>query len=571
MTDGVDALCEALRAVGIEQVFGVPGTQNVQLFDGFRRHGLRTVLSTHELAAAFMATGYFRATGRIAALATIPGPGFTYALTGLAEARLDSAGILYLVGKPASSPGQHFQLQAIDQRAIAAPLVKGCFSAYTPIGVQRVVRDAYALAASGEPGPVMVEMDLEALANGPALPDASTSSSTTPRDDGGARKLEQLFGRADRPVFMLGQGAFDAAERIGRVAELLTIPVVTTPSARGIVPEDHEMVLGFDPLRGNTARLNELLDQSDLVIALGCKLGHNGSAGFQLRLPTERFIQVDADASVVGATYPSMLGITARVEDVVARLESRGAATLWTKAEVSAARTALRALPADALEPRMHGARTMTPREFFAWLRDVLPPDAIVVTDSGLHQILTRRYFDVLSPRGLIVPSDFQSMGFGLPAAIGAKLGAPERMVVAVVGDGGFLMSGLELLTARRERVPIVVFVFNDGHLNQIRMQQMTASGHPHAVDLLNPDYRALADALGLEYVRLGEGDGDRISRNLKGNSVLLVEVIVGDSVMMRVLPGVNRAKGVVRAAMRPGLRDWLKARLHRRPPTQRP
>jgi acetolactate synthase-1/2/3 large subunit len=407
----------------------------------------------------------------------------------------------------------------------------------------------------------MVEMDLEALANGPSLPDLSTSSSTKPRDDGGARKLEQLFGRADRPVFMLGQGAFGAAERIGRVAESLTIPVVTTPSARGIVPEDHEMALGFDPLRGNTARVNELLDRSDLVIALGCKLGHNGSAGFQLRLPTDRFIQVDADASVVGATYPAMLGITARVEDVVAQLESRRAATGWTKEEIGAARTAVRVAPADAVEPRIRGATTMTPRDFFGWLRDVLPRDAIVVTDSGLHQILTRRYFDVLSARGLIVPSDFQSMGFGLPAAIGAKLGAPGRMVVAIVGDGGFLMSGLELLTARRERVPIVAFVFNDGHLNQIRMQQMAGSGHPHAVDLLNPDFQALASALGIGYQLFDERSPQAITDALRAGTTMLVEVIVGDSLPMRVLPAVSRARGAARSILGAGVREWLRAR----------
>jgi acetolactate synthase-1/2/3 large subunit len=559
MSDGIAALCEALEAVGTECVFGVPGTQNVALFEAFRSQGIRTVLTSHELAASFAVNGYYRASGRVAALATIPGPGFTYALTGLAEARLDSVAVLYLVGHPATQPGRRFQLQAIDQRHIAEPLVKATLALTSPSDCASVVRRAYELAVSGEPGPVMIELDLRALAgdDGRARRGERLAPAAAPHE---LQQFQRVFMRAARPVFLLGSGAIGAADRIRRVAESAVIPIVTTPSARGIVPEDNRLVLGFDSLRGHTPTLNAFLAKADLIVGLGCKLGHNGSAGFELRLPPETFVHVDAAPHVVNANYDAALSIVADVNVAVAALEVPRAPAEWTIEEIASCRTAVRAATDDA-EPKIVAATSMRPAEFFAWLRTALPRDTIVVTDSGLHQILTRRYYDVLSPRGLICPSDFQSMGYGLPAAIGAKLAAPDRPVVAVVGDGGFLMSGMDMLAARREQVPILVMVFNDGHLNQIRLHQWSDYGRAHAVDLLNPDYAALAGAFGVGYLRFGDCDEADIAHALRGPGPTLLEVVVRDSADMYRLPAIARAKAAVRRGTPRGIREWLRAR----------
>lgn len=564
MSDGITALCTGLRTLGIDCVFGVPGTQNVALFDALRRSSLRTVLASHELAAAFMANGYYRATGRVAALATIPGPGFTYALTGLAEARLDSVGLLYLVGKPATSPGRHFQLQAIDQRSIAAPIVKGSFTLDRAEDVTAVLSQAHALTLEGEPGPVMIEIDFAALAAGSASTPSGISA-TVPSPPRGLSELGALFGSAARPVLLLGQGAVASAERLWRMVEALRIPVLTTPSARGIISESHPMVLGFDPLRGHTPETNRFLDRADLVVALGCKLGHNGSAGFELRLPRAKLIHVDSSAAVPGANYEARLAIVGRVEDVLEEMETRRTPTAWAAEDVATLRASVRAAPADRVEPKIQGSVTMTPEGFFGWLRDVLPAETIIVTDSGLHQILTRRHYEVRSARGIVCPSDFQSMGFGLPAAIGAKLAAPGRPVVAVVGDGGFLMSGMELLTALREDVPLVTIVFNDGQLNQIRLQQLAGYGHAHAVGLRNPDYAILAESFGIAYLRFGEASRTDMVQALNGTMPTLIEVIVGDTMAMRMMPATVRAKGVARAVLGNRLRGWVKARLGRR------
>jgi acetolactate synthase-1/2/3 large subunit len=184
-----------------------------------------------------------------------------------------------------------------------------------------------------------------------------------------------------------------------------------------------------------------------------------------------------------------------------------------------------------------------------------------VVTDSGLHQTLARRHLEVLSPRGLIVPSDFQSMGFGLPAAIGAKLAAPDRAVVAVIGDGGFAMSAMELLTAVRERIALTLVVFNDGQLNRIRLQQLAQYGHAAGCEILNPDFEAFANAVGVAYAR-GDGDVEGMLRTaIQRDSPTLVEVVLGDSAAIRVERARGLARGSARRALRSSPLRWLARR----------
>jgi acetolactate synthase-1/2/3 large subunit len=539
-------------------VFGLPGTQTVELFEALRAHRIRTVLSTHELAGAFMAVGYYRASGRVGVLVTIPGPGFTYALTGLAEASLDSAAILHVVGPAPKHAGRRFQLQAIDQPALARPLVKRVVGLEgVPAGaIAGMVRSAYESTRGGGPGPVVVDLG--------SPPDERPEPRPNP-PDADWRALSGLLREASRPLLVLGQGALEAAAPLQAFAEARRVPILTTPSARGIVPEDHPLVMGFDVLRGAVDEANRLLERADLTVVLGARLGHNGSAGFGLRIARERLVHVDTDPAALGANYPARLCIQGTTAAAAAVLAAGAApASGWGEAELDAARARLRAGDGAGPEPSVQGAPAGSPREFFGWLRAELPRDARLVTDSGQHQILARRYFDVLGPRGLILPSDFQSMGFGLPAAIGALLGDPARPVVALVGDGGFLMSGMEILTAARERVPLLVVVFNDGALGQIRQQQIENHGVTHAVELRNPDFRALAAAFGIAYARFGEQEPDEVRRALGRAGPTLLEVRLGDSWSLRRAQAGSSARRAVRGLLGARATAWVKRILRR-------
>jgi acetolactate synthase-1/2/3 large subunit len=560
LSDRFRQICDALTAVGVDCVFGVPGTQNVELFEALRQSGIRTVLATHELAAAFMANGYFRASGKPAVLTTIPGPGFTYALTGIAEARLDSAALIYIVGRPATEPGQRFQLQAIDQTSIATPLVKAILTLSPADDPFETVRAAYDLAIGGEPGPVMIHADFgKPPREGSNVPGPIAVAVPTSEPQAALGEFDVLFRNAQRPVFILGQGAHSNAARLRAIVDRLRIPVITTSSARGIVPETSALAMGFDSVRGHVASANALFARADLIVALGCKLGHNGSSGFSLRLPPDKLVHVDASSSVVGANYPARLGIVAPVDSAMASLEGRVTATAWPADEIASLRAALRS-SSGKTEPLVRArGEAIGVAEFFHRFRRELPADAIVVTDSGEHQIFARRHLDIESVRGLMLPSDLQSMGFGLPAAIGAAIAAPARPTVAIVGDGGFLMSGLELLTARREDAPLVVLVFNNGSLGQIRTQQHREFGYGHAVELLNPDFEAIAAATGIAYVPFHEASSGWLASALASMRVTLVVVVLGESASRWAAPIVRRAKNVARAVVRPGVLDWVR------------
>jgi len=546
------ALCSALEAEGLTRVFGVPGTQTLGFFDAIRRSNLEFTLASHELGAAFMANGYFRASGKPAVVATIGGPGFTNALTGIAEARLDSVALLHVVSAPATAPGERYQLQAIDQPAIAAPLVKACYDTGPGDDLRDMVASAVACALGGEPGPVLIQYGNE--------DSARPGSSDRLRTDGSAllpeqRLLDDLrdrWTRAVRPVFLVGQGAASEAARLGRIVESARIPVVTTPSARGIIPEDHPLSMGFDVLRGGVDTLNELLERSDLIVALGCKLGHNGSAGFNLNLPPDRLVRVDTSRAVLEVNYPAALSLEAEAGAVLAFIEEASDPSRrsdWSEDELALVRKRLRTLPPSVPDPVVSGPTVKNASEFFGWLRDVLPRDAILVTDSGLHQVLARRYYEVLAEKGLSLPSDFQSMGFGIPAGIGARLAAPRRPVAALVGDGGLLMSGMEITTAVRDRVSLLVIVFNDGHLNQIRLQQLADSGQSFGVDLPSLDIHRFADAIGARYVLFDEiADTGIGPGTLEGDGPTILEVRIGDSWAMRSRAAGARLKDAARS-----------------------
>ncbi len=550
--NGAERLCRALEELSVDTVFGLPGSQNVALFEALRTSRVRTVVATHELAAAFMANGYARASGRPGVLVTIPGPGFTYSLTGIAEAYLDSTPLVHILGQPASAPDRRFQLQALDQRSILAPFVKRVIDVPTPDRIEEILVEAYALCTAGEPGPVVVHVpvNLGAEAGAPRpvrlpVPAPPTAS---------LRDLERRLSEARRPLLYVGQGVAGASEELRALVEALRIPVVTTTSARGVLSEDHPWVIPFD--RGSAEALNELIASCDLVLAMGCKFSHNGAHGFRLKLPKDRLVHVDSSADVLGANYEASMTILADAPWLVRTLLDQQTtspgrtASAWTEEQIDAWKRRAFERYRTNWEPRVRGLDPPTIEEFFAALRRAMPDESCLVLDSGLHQMLARRHFRARSPRSFLLPTDLQAMGFALPAAIGAKIARPERTVVALLGDGGFAISGLELLTAVRERVRIAVIVLNDGRFGLIRKQQLGATKNTYGTELHNPDFRQVAEAAGARYVRMGDDAEDSLHRAVASHGVTLVEVVLRD-------PGRERIRRV-RRSFGGNLARWL-------------
>jgi acetolactate synthase-1/2/3 large subunit len=515
----------------------LPGTQNIDLFEALRKSRLRTIVATHELSASLMANGYARASGSPGVLLTIPGPGFTYSLTGLAEALLDSVPLVSIVGRAAEAPGRRFQLQALNQRDVATPLVKRIFDLEYADDIETTLDEAHAYSQAGEPGPVLVQVSPKVLLEQTA---ASVSDSPRPRrsQPPPVDEIALRLGRARRVVLYVGQGANGAATELLQLVEALRAPVVTTTSGRGVIPEDNPWALCVD--RGSVEVLNELFECADLVLALGCKFSHNGAHGFRLRFAPGRLIHVDASEAVLGANYEATLTLAADVPSVIRALLdrclslSKAVDSGFSEEEVGRWRQRIATGAPQRMVATIGGARPTPIEDFFAALRRAMPAESCLVLDSGWHQMLARRHFRVLRPRSLILPTNLQSMGFALPAAIGAKLAREDRAVVALLGDGGFAISGLEMLTAVREEVPLTVIVFNDGLYSAISRQQLIAYGRRHGTELKNPDFRCFAEAVGVRYVLLS-GDVERNLSDVIGDGgISIVEVVLQEPVSLR-------------------------------------
>ncbi|MCX7901121.1 MAG: thiamine pyrophosphate-binding protein [Burkholderiaceae bacterium] len=537
--NGAEALCAALVEAGIEAVFGVPGTQTVPFYEALRRSGLRTITATQELAACFMAQGYFRASGRLAAVSTIPGPGFSFALAAVPEAYLDGAGLVLLTGAPPLCPRGRRRSQAIDQAAMARPVIKAVIDATSAACIKDAVRRACRLARHGEPGPVLLQVATGALTESMSCdmpaPDAEVAEQSyeTKIDDAAVK----FCAAAKRPFFYVGQGALDAVVELRRAVEALGAVVATTPSGRGALPEDDERVLPLDAT-GDVDAVNGIIAACDVVVVLGAALSEAGTLDFRLKLPPERLVRVDVSTAVLAlppqARYSVQSTSRAFLQALLAQLHKDGSAPRgFNRAQAQQLRARLQDRrcggPSDA---RIGGG---TAKEFFTALRRAIPVDGCLVVDSGMHQLLARRHFIVLQPRSLLFPTDFQSMAFALPAAIGVKLARPQAPVVALLGDGGFAISGMELRTAVAHRLALPVIVLADGALGLIRLEQLLTHGHAYATELSPFDYAAMADAVGCAYAHATGADIEtHVRAAFDRSSPTLIAVAVGDAPALR-------------------------------------
>lgn len=568
---GARLITTVLEALGIEVIFGLAGTQNLPLLEALRRSKIRFVSGTNELSLGFMANGYYRASGRLPVLTTIPGPGFSFALTPLAEAREDSAALLYLVPRPASSP-YHFALQSLPQREIARSLTKAIYEIESLEEIEPVLLKGYASALQSEPGPVMIEIAPSVFtAHAKRSPQSSrfATALTTAPDRAVVGEVRARLLASRRTLLYVGQGASGAAPELLDLISRLHCPVLSTCSGRGVLPEDHSLALGYDMSFGVGPALAELINEADLVLALGCKFTHNGTGGFSLPFAKERLVRVDASAELLGLNYQASLEVHADVGEFLRALIGdglplAGSAPGWSEAELAEHRRKLTAELREVLRlpPSLVGTSPDSVTGFFSVLRQVLPRDAILVTDAGLHQSLARLHFSAFAPRSIICPTDFQSMGFGIPAAIGAKLAVPERAVVAVTGDGGFQISAPELLSAEREGVSITTIVFHDGQLGSIRREQLRHYGQEFAVRLNTPDYRLLCQAYGIKYFA-AEGQLEHVlAPALAAPGVKLVEVRLSDNPGLRMVQAKSYVRERARKALGRRVTSWLKERL---------
>lgn len=555
--DVASIICQTLLERGVKLVFGLPGTLNVPLLEAFRNSRLRFVTTSHELAASFMAIGCFRRNGKPALLTTIPGPGFTYALSGIAEAAEDSCALIYLLVLPSNRAQKTFFLHDLRHEEIIRSMVKESFNIQRPSEAAEVISRAYDVSLNDEPGPVFVTIPANlieeptSLVNIPPGAFSSDDNQRLPKEE--VWRCAQELLNSERPLLFIGMGAWKSSSFLHEFCLKHKIPAFCTLSGRGIIPADHAMHLPVDFSYGTPKAFQRFLRKMDCMLALGCKFSHNGTGGYSMMLSGKKIIKVNSCKAHLSANYPPTLAVHARVEKFLPLLAQQlgDFKTRWTDEELQQLRRDLE----KEIRSKAHVFPSILKspvQDFFAALRQVLPRESVIVTDSGLHQVMTRQFFPVFCPAGLIAPSDFQSMGFALPAALGVALCETKHPVVCLVGDGGFNISALESLTALREKLNLLILVFRDGYFGQIRLQQISRYGVPFGVEFYTPRYRELASALDIKYFKLYLPMSECLRQCLQVEGVKLMEVLLEDSPELSRISLVSSAKAKVRQLVGP-------------------
>ena len=505
---GAQIFWECLVREGVEIVFGYPGAQNLPLVDALIGVPLRFVLSRHEQGAAHMADGYARASGRVGVAIATSGPGATNLVTGVATAMRDSIPTVFVTGQvPAGLMGTD-AFQEVDILGITRPITKGGLLVRCADEIAPAMHRAFALARSGRPGPVFVDIcrDAQQQSTIPTWPTESESRSAATNADLDAAIPDALAlcARARRPVILAGHGviASDTSRALLELAERLDAPVATTLLGLGAFPARHALSLGMMGMHG-TAAANRAIQAADLLLALGMRFDDRVTGRIDAFAPGARKIHIDVDPAELGRRIAVDIAIAGDLRDALGHLAAHAPRrrNIGWRAQIDAwQHEASRRdiVDGDADDELLHGPHVI------AALSRATNGRAIVATDVGQHQMWTAQYYGCERPRHFITSGGMGTMGFGLPAAIGAKLARPEAEVWVVAGDGGFQMTQCELATLVQEKLDIKIAILNNGYLGMVRQwQELFYDRRYTATPISSPDFVSLARAYGIEARRV--------------------------------------------------------------------
>ncbi len=514
---GAQAVAHTLSALNVGCVYGIPGAQENELWDEFKSQGVEYLLVTHEFSAACMADGYARATGLPGVVCVVPGPGVTNTLTGLGEALLDSIPVVAIVGDVGNgAKARPFQVHSLPQAELLKPVCKAVYCVSEVGQIADTIRRAFERATMGEPGPTAVVIpynlliEVAAFASGP-LPQLGTPFDAT----AAGCALSILRDPRLRVGIYAGLGCMDASAALTRVAEVLQAPVATSVSGKGAIPECHPLAVGwgYGPHASSVAEtifqrdpLHPLRSGIDVLLAIGVKFSEV-STGYYGNPRPRTVIHVDANPQNLGQIMPADVAVEADANAFLQFL-LQSAETIRRPCD-DLLQTRIRRAKAEQdheWQSIRHGANGVDPLALVVALRQVLPENGLVFVDVSASEHLAAEYIRTTEPRTYFNPVDNQSMGWSIPAAIGAQKILPGRKVVTITGDGCFLMSAMELSTAARAGLPVKFIVLDDQTYHYMQMLQEPAYRRTTATQLAVIDYAAFAKAVGVTYFEICHG-----------------------------------------------------------------
>ena len=503
---GAQLAVHALEALGVEFTFGIPGVHNTELYDELNKsERITPILVTHEGGAAFMADAVSRSSAQIGTLAIVPAAGATHAASGIGEAFLDGIPMLVIAGGVRTDLDKRYQLHQIDQLAFMRALTKAAFRIERHEDIVPTIFEAYRIATAGEPGPVFIELpvnlqlfpgEVGSLPEPPRpLPPAAAPSAEL-------AAAARLLLAAKRPGIFVGWGARETEPTTRAIAEFLQAPVATTLQGLSSFCAQHPLHAGFSFGPAAVPAARNAFAECDALLAVGTRFGEIATGSFGVRVPAE-LVHLDINPQVFDANYPARVKLEGDARVLLPLL----LAELQRLGPPRAANTALTAQIARDKAAYLaqwlaHDSKgRVNPARFFTALRQAVPDDAITVVDDGNHTYLTAELLPIRCANSLLVPTDFNAMGYAVPGAIGAKLANPQREVFAIVGDGAFLMTCMEIVSATRLKLGVVYYVFHDGELSQIAQAQEIPYNRKPCTALGAIDLEGVAIATGAAYV----------------------------------------------------------------------
>ena len=529
---GAQALVQSLASEGVEVVFGLPGVHAIPIYDALYDHReIHYIGVRHEQAAAYMADGYARSTGRVGVCLTSTGPGAANTVAAMAEAYSSSSPVLQICTQIHSSlvdRGKGALHETKDQLGLFRTVTGWNKRIESVEDIPASVHLALMKMETERPRPIQIEIPVDLLTLEADIELPRPQRYQRPAgDDALVQEAAGWLKASQTPIIWAGGGviASQSTAELLELAELLQAPVLTTFMGKGAIHEDHPLSLG-NWATGSDARdlLQELLDGSDLMLALGSRFSAMSTGGWSLRLP-ERLIHIDIDPVEIGKNYTASIIITGdakrALQSILGRLREAGVGERPSRAdEVAGLRDVVHEIVAATHRGQLQVVEA---------IRAALSTDAIVVNDMTIVSYIASRHFRVYQPRTFLYPSGFGSLGFSFPAALGAKVAWPQRQVVAICGDGGFMISCQELATAVQHRINLPVLIFNDQGYGVLRQtQDIEFSGRRIGVDLRMPDFVKFAETFGAEGIRVEQLEElePALKNALRAQKPTLIEVV---------------------------------------------
>ena len=553
---GGEAIIESLKNMGVKTIFGYPGGQTIPFYDMLYDADIDHILVRHEQCAAHAADGYARASGRVGVCLATSGPGATNLVTGIGTAYMDSSPIVAITGQVPTHLIGNDAFQEADIIGITMPIVKYSFQPKDSNLLPSIVKSSFEIASSGRPGPVLIDVpkEVQEAELTEFRDDLIETPGYNPTIKGNIRQIKKardLIKQAKRPMILAGAGVIisNACCELKELAETINAPVATSLLGKGAFDETNDLALGMLGMHGRKVS-NDYINESDLLIAIGVRFSDRTTGRLDSFVPDTKVIHIDIDPAEIGKNVEVDLPIVGDAKNVLSSL-NKVLKDYKAPSEVNDWTNMIKQKKQELLPRVSYDDIPLKPQTVIKEISEVLTPESILTTDVGQNQMWAAHFFDTQKPRKFISSGGLGTMGFGFPAAIGAKVACPDDVVVSINGDGGFLMVCQELATVKDYDIPVVAVVLENKTLGMVYQWQTLLYNRRHSQTKFNnnPDFVKLAESFGINGVRItkpGETK-EALSAAIKDNESVLLNVVIDSEETLPMLPpgaGINEMIG---------------------------